>query len=80
MDNDIKPDMGSLSKFILELEHKYGGWRPAARALGVEYQDLQYWARSGRKIQEFLDFLEHARKKEKLSKSAMWDKIMTIKK
>ena len=74
-----KPQMGSVREYIEDLEAKFGGLRAAGRALGIDYQRLQYYKRAGHKLQEFLDFLESSRVCAKLSKSAAWDRVVSKK-
>lgn len=70
------PDMGSIKQTIKSFVDLYGGWRPAARELGCNYQDLQYWYKSGKKLQKFLDWLEDARVKHGISEEIMWKKVV----
>lgn len=76
MKNDKSERMGSIKEYIEGLEVQYGGLRAAGRALGIDYQRLQYYKKSGHKLQRFLDFIEEARKKSKISKSAAWDALV----
>lgn len=70
-----------LKEFIEDLVASYkedkdeAGLRKAGRALGIDWQRLQYWIKSGKKQQELLDFLEKARKDRGISKTAMWDRL-----
>lgn len=79
MNNDNSPSVGSIRQYIEELEKRYGGLRAAGEELGIDWQRLQYWKKSGHKLQRFLDFLEESRKKTKKSKSAIWDSLVTKK-
>ena len=84
MNIDKQLRMGSVKELVLALIDEYGGpdksIMEAGRQLGIDYQRLQYWRDSGRKIQQFIDFLENTRRKRKISKSALWDAITTKKK
>jgi hypothetical protein len=80
MEDATDPDMGSLRDFVDRLVKEHGGWRQAGNALGVNYQDLQQWAKEGTNLQKFLDKLEGVRTQQKISKSAFWDGLVRIKK
>lgn len=68
-----------VKETIEEIVAAYGGWRPAARALGTDYQRLQsLW--KAKKVQEVFDMLEAGRRKTGKTKSAMWDSCLTKKK
>lgn len=77
MAND--PGMG-LREFVDELVADYGSLRKAGKNLGIDWQRLQYWKESGKKLQDFIDFLETVRKKRKIGKAAFWDRITKVKK
>lgn len=79
--DSAKPQsVGSIKEYIEHIEKEFGGLRAAGEALHIDWQRLQYWKKSGEKLQKFLDFLESSRSKAKMSKSAMWDKVVTRKK
>jgi hypothetical protein len=79
MTDVIDPGMGSLKDFVERMVKEHGGWRPTAEAIGVDYQDLQRWARDGKNLQGFLDKLEKVRKEKKISKAAFWDGLVRAK-
>lgn len=79
MKNAKPHGMGSIKEYIEELEKKFGSLRKAGDALDIDWQRLQYYKKSGQKLQQFLDFLEESRKKTKKSKSAVWDAIVSKK-
>jgi hypothetical protein len=72
------PLMGSLKDFVDRLVKEHGGWRQAGDRLGVNYQDLQQWAKEGTNLQKFLDKLEHVRIQKKMSRSAFWDGLVRV--
>lgn len=71
--------MGSIKEYIEVLEQQFGGLRKAGKALGIDWQRLQYYKKSGEKLQKFLDFLEVSRIKTKKSKGVIWDTLITKK-
>lgn len=77
------PAMPPVKEFIIESvaqcdkEKRLGyGWRPAGRVYETDYQRLQYLAEKGDTFQEFIDLLERIRKTRKLSKSALWERLV----
>lgn len=79
MARDNSGSVGSIKEYIEQIEAHFGGLRAAGKALGIDWQRLQYWKKSGHKLQQFLDFLDESRRKTKLSKTAVWDSIVTKK-
>lgn len=65
-----------LKNYVDELEKEFGSVTEVSKALDVPRQSIRYWQKSGRKLQELLNFLERSRRKTKRSKSALWDAVV----
>lgn len=76
---DTSQGMGSIKEYIEHLEREFGGLRAAGKALGIDYQRLQYYKKSGHKLQQFIDFIEDSRKKAKLPKAGLWERLISKK-
>lgn len=77
MNNVNSLGVGSIKQFIEELEAEFGSLRKAGEELDIDWQRLQYYKKSGVKLQQFLDFIEKARRKTGKSKTAIWDALIT---
>lgn len=53
------------------------GFREAGRKYDVDYQRFQYLIKKGKKIQELFDLFERVRLVRKMSKSALWDQLIS---